>query len=155
MNNISSQLMEVVFCNKDKEVVEYFNQLLNDFMDMTIKCIESLTQGNKSNEDSLEHLLEVVKNVFKYLKNAKKLEHKTVQVANLALLSSGIDRKYNYILELFKFGISSGKKLPKILDLICKIINNMDFLAGSSMPVICRRLGLSEESKKDLLNIWK
>lgn len=93
--------------------------------------------------------------MFKYLKNAKKLEHKTVQVANLALLSAGIDKKYNYIFELFKFGISSGKKLPKILDLICKIINNMDFLAGSSMPVISRRLGLSEDSRKDLLNIWK
>jgi len=26
--------------------------------------------------------------------------------------------------------------MPRILDLICKIINNMDFLAISSMPII-------------------
>ncbi len=62
--------------------------------------------------------------------------------------------KYEYILGLFKLGISSGKKTPRMLDFICKIIHNMDFLARAAMPVISQKLGLEEASRADLLRIW-
>lgn len=72
--------MEVIFCNRDPEVVYSFNIILNDFMGVIIKLIDSLNQGNKSIEDNLETSLDIIKNVFKYLKAAKKLEHKKAQI---------------------------------------------------------------------------
>lgn len=147
--------MEVVFCNKEQEVVVSYNEILNDFMGLTIKCIDSLNQGNKSSEDNLETNLDIVKNIFRYLKTAKKLEHKKVQINNFPILNNGIEKKLEFILTLFKLGISSGKKMPRILDIICKIINCMDFLAGVTIPIISGRLGLPENAHFNLLNIWR
>ena len=79
--------MEVIFCNKDPEVVYSFNAILNEFMGVTIKYIDSLNQGNKNIEDNLETSLEIIKNVFKYLKTAKRLEHKKTQISNFPILN--------------------------------------------------------------------
>lgn len=40
--------MEVIFCNKDKEAVGFFNQLIDQFLGIGMKFIKSLSQGNKS-----------------------------------------------------------------------------------------------------------
>jgi|LakMenE18May11ns_1017448.scaffolds.fasta_scaffold9929346_1 hypothetical protein len=75
--------MEVVFCNKNQDIVIYFNQTINSFMETSIKSFQALSQGNKTVEDSIENYLEIIKNLFKYLKNARKLEHKVIQKKNL------------------------------------------------------------------------
>jgi len=75
--------MEVVFCNKNLDIVIYFNQTINSFMETSIKSFQALSQGNKTVEDSIENYLEIIKNLFKYLKNARKLEHKVIQKKNL------------------------------------------------------------------------
>jgi hypothetical protein len=75
--------MEVVFCNKNQDIVIYFNQTINSFMETSIKSFQALSQGKKTVEDSIENYLEIIKNLFKYLKNARKLEHKVIQKKNL------------------------------------------------------------------------
>lgn len=102
----------------------------------------------------MEIYFDIIKNVFSYLRNAKKLEHKLQQIKNINVLNEDLEAKYEYILTLFKFGIATGKKMPKFLDLICKIIHNMDFLARAAMPVISEKLGLDEGIRQDLLKIW-
>jgi len=73
MTHISKELMEVIFCNKNPEVIKSFNNLLTIFMLLNIRNVELLSQGNKNNEENMEIYLEINKNVFKYLRNAKKL----------------------------------------------------------------------------------
>ena len=65
--------MEVVFCNKNQDIVIYFNHTINSFMETSIKSFQALSQGNKTVEDSIESYLYIIKNLFKYLKNARKL----------------------------------------------------------------------------------
>jgi hypothetical protein len=56
-------------------------------MGINIRNIELLNQGNKGNEENLSIYFEIIKNVFKYLRNAKKLEHKLQQIKNINILN--------------------------------------------------------------------
>jgi hypothetical protein len=49
--------MEVVFCNKNQDIVIYFNHTINSFMETSIKSFQALSQGNKTVEDSIESYL--------------------------------------------------------------------------------------------------
>ena len=56
---------------------------------------------------------------------------------------------------MFKFGISFGKRQPRYLETISRIIHNMDFLSGAAIPTIISKLGLDQAKSNDLLAIWK
>ena len=73
---------------------------------------------------------------------ARHLTHKTLQIQNIALLAENIEIKLDYMLGLFKFGISFGKRQPRFLELICIIIHNMDFLSRDALPTFAEKLGL-------------
>ena len=76
MFQISKELLEVIFCNRDKEVVVSFNNLMTISMQLGMREINLLTEGNKKAEDELSVNLETFKFIFKYVKNALRLIHK-------------------------------------------------------------------------------
>ena len=151
----AEHLMEVIFCSQDPELVRCFNKLLGIVMNLSLKQIDLLRDGNKKSEDVLDTTLTICKNVFKYLRIARNLTHKEIQIKNIGILEEDINIKFDYIIGLFKFGISFGKRQPRYLETISRIIHNMDFLSSAAIPTIVHKLGLDQSKSSELLEIWR
>lgn len=119
-----------------------------------IRELKTVERVSENHDKILNYSLNIIKNLFEYLRDARKLTHKQTQIRNIeeGIVKVNINVKFDFMVLCFQFGIDNKSK--KYLDKICDIIQQMDFICFETFDELVKRLGLSMKRRENLKTIW-
>lgn len=82
------------------------------------------------------------------------MTHKKIQLQNIQekIMSMNIKIKFEFLVVCFQFGIENKGK--KYLEKICQIIQSMDFICFELFDELVGRLGMTNQRRESLKEIW-